>query len=77
MVDGPSEDQTEAINLNLLAGADFAASENLRFGLGVEYSTNVMNQSEFNFNNYALPENTKAIEEIDFYTVKASATFTF
>lgn len=78
-VAGPSEDQTESINLDLLAGADFQVNEMISVGAGLGYSTNLMNRNEFDFNNYyaTLPENTKALEEIDFWTVKATATLSF
>ena len=79
VADGPSEDQTEAINLNLMAGADFVVNDHFRIGGGLDYSTNVMNRNEFNFANYytSLPENTKALEEIDFMTLKVTGTLTF
>lgn len=79
VANGPQEDQTEAINLNLMVGADFKATENLRIGGGLDYSTNIMNRNEFEFANYysQLPENTKALEEIDFWTLKVNATLTF
>ncbi len=76
-VAGPSEDQTDSINLLLTAGADFQVSENISIGAGVDYSTNVMGRSEFNFQNYALPEGTKKIEEVDFFTTKVTAKMTF
>lgn len=79
VANGPQEDQTEAINLNLMVGADFVATENFRIGGGLDYSTNIMNRNEFEFANYysQLPENTKALEEIDFWTLKVTATLTF
>ncbi len=76
-VAGPNEDQTDSINFVLMAGADFQISDNLSIGAGVDYNTNVMNRSELNFQNYALPEGTKALEEIDFFTTKVTAKMTF
>lgn len=77
-VAGPSEDQTDSVNLMLMAGADFQVSETISIGAGVDYSTNIMNRSEINFQNYGInPEGTKAIEEIDFFTTKVHAKMTF
>lgn len=76
-VAGPSEDQTDSINFLLMVGADFQVSENISIGAGVDYSTNVMSKSEFQFQQYSLPEGTKAIEEIDFFTTKVTAKMTF
>ncbi len=75
----PSSEETEAINLNLMAGADFIVSDTISIGAGIDYSTNVMNRNEFDFSNYytTLPENTKALEEIDFYMLKVTAKMTF
>lgn len=78
-VNGPNEEQTESINLNLSAGLDFKVNDTFLLGGGVDYSMNLWNQSEFDFNNYytVLPPNTKRLEEINFWTVKATATVTF
>lgn len=77
--DGPSEDQTESVNVMALAGADFQINEMFMLGAGFEYSANVMNRNEFDFQNYyaTLPENTKALEEIEFWTLKVTGTLTF
>ncbi len=74
---GPNEDDTESVNFLLMAGADFQISDTISIGADVGYSTNVMGRSEFNFQNYALPEGTKAIEEIDFFTTKVTAKMSF
>lgn len=77
-VAGPSEDQTTAINGALLLGADFKVNDLIMVGAGFDYSTNLSNTNSFNFNNYGvLPENTKALEEINFWTLKATASMTF
>jgi len=77
-VAGPSEDDTESVNLDLMAGADFQVNEMFMIGAGLSYSTNIMNRNEFDFNQYAvLPENTKALEEIDFWTFKVTGSLTF
>lgn len=74
---GPSEAQTDSVNFIALAGADFQINNNFSIGAGVQYSTNIMNRNEFNFSQYSLPEGTKALEEIDFFTTKVSAKLSF
>ena len=77
-VAGPSEDSTTAVNLGLMAGADFKVNEIFMIGGGVGYSTNLTNTNSFDFANYGiLPENTKALEEIDFWTLNVVGTLTF
>jgi outer membrane protein W len=78
-IDGRSEEQTESLNLNLTAGLDFKLNQTFMIGGGVDYSMNLWNKSEFDFANYytSLPADTKALEEINFWTVKATATVTF
>ncbi|MGE4133394.1 MAG: OmpW family outer membrane protein [Bdellovibrionales bacterium] len=72
-----SSEQTESVNLGLAVGADFIVNEMFAIGGGLDYSTNMMNRNDFNFANYGLPENTKALEEIDFFTVKVNAKLMF
>lgn len=78
-VNGPDEESTESLNLNLAAGLDFKLNETFMIGGGVDYSMNLWTKNEFDFGNYYAiqPEGTKPLEEINFWTVKATATVTF
>jgi len=75
----PNEDteETHSINLGLSGGVDFAVNTWLGLGAGVEYSKNLMNKNEFQYDAYGLPSNGKALEEIDFWTLKLLAKFSF
>ncbi len=77
-VAGPSDDSTTAINLGLMLGADFQINDTFMIGGGFDYSSNLTNTNEFDFQNYGiLPENTKPLEEIAFWTLKVTGTLTF
>jgi opacity protein-like surface antigen len=73
-----SSEQTQAVDVGLLAGAEFAINDNLMIGGGVDYNHNIMNNRNNFVSVYNLqPDDTKALEEIDYYTVKINAKLTF
>ncbi len=69
--------ETHAMNVGLMAGADFMLSDSILIGGGLDWSRNFANNNGLEFKSYGLPDNTKAIEEIDFYTFKVSAKYLF
>ncbi len=73
---GWNDQETHAVNAGLLGGVDFAISDGILIGAGLDYNFNVMNKTEFNYAQYGLP-NTRPLEEIDYYTLKVSAKMTF
>lgn len=72
-----THEETQAISLGLLGGADFQLSNNFLIGGGIEWNTSVSNNNSFVFSNYGLPQNTRAIEDMDFVTLKLNAKMTF
>ncbi|MGE3683017.1 MAG: porin family protein [Bdellovibrionales bacterium] len=72
-----TSEETHAVNGGLGLGADFAVTDAFSIGGGLDYSWNIMNRNDFNFRSYGLPPNTKALEEIDYYTLKLSGKMTF
>jgi outer membrane protein W len=72
-----THEETQALSLGILGGADFQVSKNFLIGGGVEWNTNVFNNNSIVFSDYGLPPNTRAIEEIDFVTLKLNAKMTF
>ena len=75
--DSTQEEETHAVNVGLLAGADFAISESFMIGAGVDWNYNVMKKSDFSYTAYNLPANSKPLEEIDYYTLKLNAKVSF
>lgn len=71
-----SED-THSVVLSVVAGADFAVSENFLIGAGIDYNKPIMNKNTPNFASYGLPDNTKPVEEFDYYTFKVNARMSF
>jgi outer membrane protein W len=72
-----SED-TQAVNLGLLGGADFFINEKFAIGGGLEYSFNVMNTNPIDWgNSYGAPSNAKNLEEISAYIIKINAKYVF
>ncbi len=70
-------EETHAVNVGLLAGLDFAFNDNFTVGAGMEWNFNVMNKSDFNYSAYNIPQDTKPLEEIDYYTLKLNAKISF
>lgn len=70
-------EETHAVNVGLLAGADFALNDNVMIGAGMDWNFNIMNKSDFNYSAYNLPQNSKPLEEIDYYTLKLNAKISF
>lgn len=71
-----SEETTDAVNVGALAGIEFEATSNVLIGAGLEYNRNLFNKS-LSFSTYGLPDNTRALEEIDYYSIKVGAKMTF
>lgn len=72
-----THEETQALSLSLIGGADFQMSKNFLIGGGLEYNTNLTNNNSIVFSNYGLPPNTRALEEMDFITLKINAKMTF
>jgi hypothetical protein len=75
---GWASQDTDAVDAGLLGGVDFEISKKILIGAGVDYNFNVMNKNDFRtmYTQYGLPD-TRPLEEIDYYTVKATAKFLF
>lgn len=75
---GWGSQETDAVNMGLLAGVDFEVSKQILIGAGVDYNFNVMNKNEFRniYNQYGMT-NVRPLEEIDYYTLKVGAKFLF
>jgi len=71
-----SEETTDAVNVGGLAGIEFEAASNVLIGAGLEYNRNLFNKS-LSYSTYGLPDNTRALEEIDYYSIKVGAKMTF
>lgn len=77
-VSGPDEESTESLNFLATAGLDFKLNDTFTIGGSADYSANLWTKNEFDFGNYGqLPADTRPIEEINFWTLKATATVTF
>ncbi len=73
-----TEANTQAVDMGVLAGADFFLSNNLIIGGGIDYNFNVMNNNPIKFDEYTnQPANTKELETIGYYSVKVNAKFMF
>jgi hypothetical protein len=75
---GWGSQDTDAVDAGLLGGVDFEISKKILIGAGVDYNFNVMNKNDFRtmYSQYGLPD-TRPLEEIDYYTIKATAKFLF
>lgn len=72
-----SED-TNAVNVGAMAGLDFELSKSLMIGGSLSYSHNIMNNRNNFTSIYNLdPDDSKALEEIDFTTISVNAKLTF
>jgi hypothetical protein len=70
-------EESHAVNVGLLAGADFALNENVMIGAGMDWNFNIMSKADINYSSYSLPSNSKPLEEIDYYTLKINAKISF
>lgn len=74
---GWNDQETHAVNAGLLGGVDFMISESIMIGGGLDYNFNVMNKTEFPYQQYGMAGGTRPLEEVDYYTLKISAKMTF
>ena len=72
-------ESTQAVDLGVLAGVDFAISDEIVIGAGVDYNFNVMNVDGFDERNVGgwPPGGIQELEKIDYWTLKISAKFIF
>lgn len=71
-----TEEDTHSVNAGLTAGVDFAVSESILLGAGVDYNFNLMSNQDFH-SQYAIPTGVKALEEIDYTVIKVNAKMLF
>jgi hypothetical protein len=86
---GDTSETTQAVDLGVLAGVDFAINDQFMVGLGLDYNFNVMTMNNLNNNtsyyyggygygyNNGLPSNVQQLEKISFYAIKVNGKFTF
>ena len=72
-----SNEDTQALNFGIMGGGEVELTKKILVGAGFEWSTNIANNSGFQFSNYGLPDNTKSLEDMDFLVLKVTAKFLF
>lgn len=71
---------TQAVNMGVLGGADFWITDAISIGAGFDYNFNVMTFSGWDQRQivgYPMYNNLQELEKIDFWTVKVVAKFVF
>ena len=68
---------TQSMNIGLNTGVDFAASQDILLGLGVDYNFNVMTFQGWDPRPPNFPQNIQELEKIDYWAIKFSAKYIF
>lgn len=72
-----NNEQTHALNLNLVGGVEFEVFKNISLGAGFDWSTNLVNNNGINFSDYGLPDNSRMLEDMDMISFLITAKYTF
>lgn len=72
-----TNETTNAVNLGVTGGVDFALSDSFLIGLGATYSFNVMTMGDINYASYGQPAGMQELEKISYWDAMLTGKFLF